>query len=96
MPVPPLYCAIGGTVGYASFVFAKGMADSAISDVKLVHVSVNETKETVVALLFLATAIHIWKTTGRRLDSALARNPSAPAVGQREGRRRVFNGRTQH
>lgn len=66
LPVPPIEVAVAGAVSYVAFSAALLLADVSVAEPKLIQVSANELKETMVASLFFATALHLWRRRPQR------------------------------
>lgn len=68
LPVPPLFVAFAGIATYIAFRVVRTGSEILVADAdafKLMHVSANEVKETVVAVLFLVAAACVWRTVNR-------------------------------
>ena len=82
LPVPSLEVAVAAVTSYAGFVALRAYGDGLTAvdpeTSRLLNVSANEVKETVIAVLFAAAAAHVWRATAQVRER---RAPLARALG---------------
>ena len=65
VPVPPLLVAVSGLLGFASFTVFKLLDRARVDQPMLVNSDLNEYKETLIALLFMLSALYCLDGVGR-------------------------------